>query len=191
MSTLITILFAGIFTNNLLTSKLLGIENITENNSWSALLKKCGLLSALMFLSAIATYPVLRYLLNPLKVDYLAPLVSVIIICGLLWLTFFLTKKYAEYGYKFLKENGSVLGCSTVVLGLCLNLANNDLVTGFITAMVYAIASAIGFTVVTLMFYAINNRLEDANLPECVKGLPTTLFIASFIALAFSGFSGI
>ncbi len=191
MSTLITILIAGIFTNNLLASKLLGIENATEKVTPRALLNKCGVLSALLFLSSLATYPIVKYLLTPFGADYLSPLVSVIIICAISFLAFSLSKKYAESVYLFLKEHSSVLSCSTVVLGLCLNISYNEITTNFIAAVVYVIASAMGFTLVSFMFYAINKQIEETSLPLCMKGLPITLLIASFIALAFGGFSGI
>ncbi len=191
MSNLITLLIAGIFTDNLLTSKLLGLENVGEKTTPTELLKKCGALTVLLFVSSAVTYPVFRWVLTPLGAEYLYPFCAVIIVCSLLAAAFFLSKRYLPVVYSFLNKNRQVLTCSAVVLGLCLNAAQSDLVTGYLAALIYSLASSVGFAAVSFIFYAINNRLSDSSLPECVKGLPVTLIVASFISLAFSGFAGI
>lgn len=191
MSSFTTLLIAGIFTDNLLTSKLLGLENVSEKTAPTELLKKCGALAALLFVSSAVTYPVFRWVLTPLGAEYLYPFCAVIIICSLLAAAFFLSKRYLPAVYGFLSKYKQVLICSAVVLGLCLNAVQSDLVTGYLTALFYSFASSVGFAAVSFIFYAINNRLSDSGLPECVKGLPATLIVASFISLAFSGFAGI
>lgn len=192
MSSFVTLLVAGIFTDNVITAKLLGVDELYENDgSTVALLKKCGALTALLMLSVLITYPLYALVLSPLGLEYLSAFVTVIVICAVLVAAFLLSKRFLPVLYGFLKDNSRILTCSAVVLGLCLNTFQNELITGYLTAIIYTVASAVGFTLVSLIFYAIRERLEGTDLPECVKGLPITLLIASLLSLAFSGLSGI
>lgn len=192
MSSLVTLLVAGIFTDNIITAKLLGVDELYEKDrSTAALLKKCGALTALLLVSVLITYPLYSLALKPLGLEYFSALVAVIVICAVLVGAFLLSKRFLPVLYGFLQENSRILTCSAVVLGLCLNTFQNELVTGYLTAIIYTVVSGVGFTLVCLIFYAIRERLEATDLPECVKGLPITLLIASLISLAFSGLAGI
>lgn len=188
MSNFIALLMAGIFTDNIVTSKLLGIEDASENSgSALSLIKKCGVLTALLVLSTAVSYPVTEYILVLLGLGYLSSLAAVIIICGLLAAADIISKKYLPTVYEFLEKNRRVLVCSSVVLGMCLSAAQNELVTGYLSALVFAAATGIGFALVSFVFYGIRHRLDASDLPEAVKGLPVTLVIASLISMAFSG----
>jgi electron transport complex protein RnfA len=188
MNSFIVLLIAGIFTENLVTSKLFGISEVSAAKTTPInLIRKCGVLSALLFVATAAAFPVNYYLLPLLDVEYLAPVVSVIIISGLIFATFAISKKILPAVYGFLKEHETVLICSAAVFGMVLTASQNELVTGFGGALLYALASGIGFTIVAFIFYGIHYRLEETNFPATLKGLPMTLIIASLISLAFSG----
>lgn len=40
-------------------------------------------------------------------------------------------------------------------------------------------------------FRRVRERLEDADIPEFLKGLPITLVAASLLAVSFNGFAGL
>lgn len=192
MSSLVTLFIAAVFTDNIITAKLLGVDELYEKDrSLISLLKKCGVLTALLVLSSAATYPVQEWLLNPLGAGYLSAFAFALIICGILFALYLISKRFSPKLFEFLKENSRVLVCSSVVLGLCLSVSQNDIVTNYWTSLFYSFASGVGFTLVSLIFFAVRERLNETDLPECVNGLPITLLIASLLSLAFSGFAGI
>jgi len=41
------------------------------------------------------------------------------------------------------------------------------------------------------MFAGVRERLETADIPEGLKGIPSTLIAASLVSLSFLGFQGI
>ena len=42
-----------------------------------------------------------------------------------------------------------------------------------------------------MLFSGMRSKIEESEIPPSLKGLPVTLIAASFISLAFFGFSGI
>ena len=183
MKIFITLLISGIFTNNIITHSLLGVEELEKSKTKPVitLLKDC----------AVFTYPVLRWVLAPLKLEYLSALVCVALICAVIFGVYELTKRFLPKIYSIIKENGNMLACSPAVLGLCLMNLGSELITGYPQALLYSVISGIGFTVVSLMFYMINQRIYESNLSDTVRGLPMTLIIAAIISLAFGGLAGI
>lgn len=61
----------------------------------------------------------------------------------------------------------------------------------FLKATVHGFAAGIGFTVAMLLMSGIRERLEDAQIPEPLKGVPVAFVCTSFMALAFGGFTGL
>ena len=57
-------------------------------------------------------------------------------------------------------------------------------------ALINALGAGIGFLVAMVMFAGVRGRLESADIPKSLKGLPITLIAASLVALSFLGFSG-
>ena len=75
------------------------------------------------------------------------------------------------------------------VLGVAIIVAQKDYDLLFST--VYAIATAIGFTLALVLFAGIRERLELVDVPRAMRGLPIALIVAGILAMAFMGFSGI
>lgn len=192
MSAVITLLAAAILTDNIVLSKLLGVtEATTEQAGLFPLLKKCGLLTALMLVTTAAFYPLDRFVLSPLGIEYLSALVAIIIICGILALIFILSKRFLPAVYGFISRNSALLYCSAAVLGVCLSSVTYDKITNYPLALLYAVGAGLGLTLVSIIFYGINYRMATADLPDTVKGLPISLIIAALLSLAFGGFAGI
>lgn len=192
MKILITLLFSGIFTNNIITFGLLGVNELEEskNQTLSSILKTCAAITLEFLLGTIITYPVLKWVLLPLNLEFLAPLVCVALLCAVIFGAYILLKSFLP-NLLATVFGGKNLLCSVAALGLCLMNLNNDLITSYPIAILYSVIAGIGFTAVSVIFYAINSRINSSDLPRSVKGLPITLIIVSLLSLAFGGFSGI
>ena len=51
--------------------------------------------------------------------------------------------------------------------------------------------AGLGFLLAMVLFSGVRRRLEDAEPPECFRGMPITLISAAITALSFVGFSGV
>ena len=193
MKILMTLIFAGIFTNNIITANLLGIDFLYYNKrkGFSTLLKNCGTLTAFLFISTAVTYPVFKWVLTPLKLGYLCPLICIILVSALLFAMYFLSGKFLPKLYSFLQTYFKPKTSLPILLGLCLLNMGNEIITSYPLALLYSVITGIGFAVTTVIFSSVYKRLGTAELLGIVKGLPLTLIIAALISLAFGGFAGI
>ena len=54
----------------------------------------------------------------------------------------------------------------------------------------YGFGAAVGFTLVLIIFAALRERLDAADVPAPFKGTPAALMTAGILAIAFMGFGG-
>ena len=60
----------------------------------------------------------------------------------------------------------------------------------FLHSVIYAVATALGFAFALFLFAGIRTRLELADIPAPMRGVPIALISAGLLAMAFLGFSG-
>lgn len=192
MSIFLSLVVAAVLTDNILLSSLLGFEQATDKDpSFIEILKRCGVTASLVFLSSAVSYPIIRWLLPLLGLEVLAGLICVLVICGLIFAAFTLTKLFLPSVYSFLKGYQAVITCSALVLGICLKLFSAEAVSGYGTALLYAVFSMVGFLIVSLIFWSLRGVLNSKELPRSLRGLPVTLLVAALISMAFQGFIGL
>jgi electron transport complex protein RnfA len=75
------------------------------------------------------------------------------------------------------------------VLGVA--LLNLDRGHGLLESLVFGAAAAAGFALALLLFAALRERLQTADVPTAFQGAPIALVTAGLMALAFMGFGGI
>jgi electron transport complex protein RnfA len=61
----------------------------------------------------------------------------------------------------------------------------------FIQSALYGFGSALGFSLVLVLFASMRERLDVADVPIAFRGNAIALITASLMALAFMGFSGL
>jgi electron transport complex protein RnfA len=59
-----------------------------------------------------------------------------------------------------------------------------------VSAFVNGCATGVGYTLALVLMVAIRERLEYAELPRPLRGLPAAFLSAGLLSLAFLGFSG-
>ena len=75
--------------------------------------------------------------------------------------------------------------------GLLLGAIASTAQAGFIVMLARTLGVALGYGIALLLFAAIGDRLDGADVPRPFRGLPILLITAAIIALAFMGFAGI
>jgi electron transport complex protein RnfA len=60
-----------------------------------------------------------------------------------------------------------------------------------IQSLVAALGAGVGFGLVLIIMSGIRERLDMADLPKSMKGLPVAFLVAVLLSLAFIGFGGI
>ena len=69
-----------------------------------------------------------------------------------------------------------------------LNITNE---LNFVQSLFNALSAGLGFMLAMILFAGVRSKLDTADVPEFLKGLPITLIAAALVALSFLGFAGI
>ena len=192
MNNLIMIVVGGVLVNNFIMSQFLGICPFlgVSKKTETAL----GMGMAVTFVMAIAslfTFFVQRYLLIPLKLEYMQTIAFILIIAVLVQTVEIVLKKMSRALYEALGVYLPLITTNCAVLGVAIN--NTTAVEGgynLIESVVNGTAGALGFTLAIVLFAAIRERLAIGNLPKWMDGFPGALIGAGLMSIAFQGFAG-
>ena len=190
MPSLITVLLAGILTNNYVLAKTTGIcpfLGVSKKFQQAA-----GMGVAVIFVmlcATAATWPIYTYLLKAFDLVYLQTIVFILVIAALVQFVEIVLKKFIPPLYKSLGVYLPLITTNCAVLGI----ANENIDKGydFVTSMVSSLGVGLGFLLAMILFAGVRLRIENCPAPKSFRGIPITLVAAAIVAMAFSGFAGI
>ena len=70
-------------------------------------------------------------------------------------------------------------------------LLNVDQQYSFIESIVHGFSAGVGFTLALVLMAGIREKLELADIPKSLQGIPIAFIMAGLMAIAFLGFSGL
>lgn len=186
---ILTILIAGIFVNNFILSKFLGIcPFLGVSKKVDTSIGMGVAVTFVMTLASAITWVVQYEILNKLGLAYLQTIAFILVIAALVQFVEMFIKKSSPSLYQALGVYLPLITTNCAVLGVCtLNIQNTY---NFIEATVNGAAGALGFTLSIVLMAAIRERSELADMPEALQGFPIALITASLMAISFLGFSG-
>ncbi len=187
---LISIVIAGIITDNIVLSQSIGICPFLGVSK--KLDSAVGMGVAVIFVLAVSSavcYLLYYYVLVPLEIAYLQTIVFILIIAVLVQLLDIVLKRLSPSLYNSLGVYLALITTNCAVLGT----ANNVISFGYdlLTTVVHALSVGIGFTLALVLMSGIREKLEVAPVPKYFKGLPIALITAAIMAMAFAGLSGL
>jgi len=147
---------------------------------------------AVIFVMAIAsafTWLINAYLLIPTGLEYLQTIAFILTIAALVQFVEMFIQKSAPALYKSLGVYLPLITTNCAVLGVAVININDHL--NFLDSILNGFFGGVGFTLVLLMMAGIRERLEKAEVPKSMQGMPIALIIAGCMALAFLGFAGL
>ena len=190
MPSLLTVLLAGILTNNYVLAKTTGIcpfLGVSKKFQQAA-----GMGVAVIFVmlcATAATWPIYTYLLKKFDLVYLQTIVFILVIASLVQFVEIVLKKFMPPLYKSLGVYLPLITTNCAVLGI----ANENISKGynFVTSMVSSLGVGLGFLLAMVLFAGVRSRIENCPAPKSFRGIPITLVAAAIVAMAFYGFKGI
>ena len=142
-----------------------------------------------MTLSAVLSYLVNNYILVPLDAEYLRTLAFILVIAVIVQFTEMVIHKTSPLLYQLLGIFLPLITTNCAVLGLA--LLNVQQEHSFVTATLYGFGAAIGFSLVLVLFAAMRERLDAADVPLPFRGSAIAMVTAGLMSLAFMGFMGL
>lgn len=186
----ISIIITAIFVNNIVFAQFLGIcPFIGVSRKLSTAAGMGGAVTFVMAIATVVTWSLQKFCLDPLGLGYMQTIVFILVIAALVQMLEIVLKKIAPALYAALGVFLPLITTNCAVLGVAILCVRNDLDLG--QSVVYAIATALGFTMAISIFAGIREQLALVDVPKAMKGVPIALITAGLLAMAFMGFSGI
>ena len=187
---IVSILLAGLLTENMILSKFLGIcPFLGTSKKVGTAFSMSVAVTLVMLIATAVTYPLYAYVLIPLGLEYLQTILFILVIAAIVQFLEIVLKKYIKSVYNALGIYLPLITTNCAVLGVV--LLNVDEGYSFIQAMVNTLGAGLGFMLAMVLFAGVRKKMENCDIPEFLQGLPITLIAASLVSLSFLGFGGI
>ena len=184
------IIIGAIFVNNIVLSQFLGIcPFLGVSNKVSTSIGMGGAVTFVMAISSIVVYLIQYYVLVPLGIGYMQTIVFILVIAALVQMVEIILKKMSPALYQALGIFLPLITTNCAVLGVAILLVQREF--NLLESVVFAVSNAIGFTLALVLFAGLRERLELADVPKAMKGVPIAILTAGILAMAFTGFSGL
>ena len=145
--------------------------------------------TAVMMVSAAASWVVFNMILIPLDITFLEIIVFIGIIAGLVQLSDTIMRKVSPGLYYKLGIYLALISTNCIILAVPLINAGEKY--SFMQSLAFGLGSGLGFALALIIMASIREKLELADVPAPFKGLPMAFVVTGLIALAFTGFSGL
>ena len=211
-TTYMGIILGGIFINNFVLMRFLGLCPFlgVSKKKDTALGMGMAVIFVMVMASAI-TWLIYNFLLLPVESNllyiifskfnpaltpanfdlaYLETIAFILVIATLVQFVEMVLQKSAPALYSSLGIFLPLITTNCAILGLA-ELNTMSYHYNFMQSIVFAIAGGIGFTLALLLMSGIREKLEYAEIPQALKGLPIAFITAGLMSLAFLGFSGL
>ncbi|MEE9422446.1 MAG: electron transport complex subunit RsxA, partial [Gammaproteobacteria bacterium] len=184
------ILISTVLVNNFVLVKFLGLcpfMGVSRKLETAA-----GMSLATIFvltLSSACSYLANEYLLAPLGLEYLRTITFILVIAAVVQFTEMVVHKTSPLLYQVLGIFLPLITTNCAVLGVA--LLNVQESHGFFASVLYGFGAAVGFSMVLILFAAMRERIDAADVPLPFRGSAIGLITAGLMSLAFMGFSGL
>ncbi len=189
MENYLLILIGTVFVNNIVMSKMLGLCPFMGVSR--KLETALGMGAATTFVLTLASglsHLIDTYLLGQ-ELAYLRTLSFIVVIAGIVGFTEMFIKKTSPVLFRVLGIYLPLITTNCAVLGI--PLLNVQEQHGFVESLVFGLGGALGFTLVLVLFAAMRERLEAADVPAAFRGASIAMISAGLMSLAFMGFAGL
>ena len=142
-----------------------------------------------MALASLVTWLVEHLLLIPLHIEYMQTIAFILVIAALVQFVEMFLQKSSPTLYKALGVYLPLITTNCAVLGI--TLINSQAGYDPLTAVINAVGTALGFTLVIVLMAGLRERMELGNTPKALRGFPISLITSGLMAVAFLGFTGL
>ncbi len=185
-----SIIIVSIFVNNIVLAQFLGIcPFLGVSTKVGTSLGMGAAVTFVMAISSVVVYLLQYYVLNPLNIGFLQTIAFILVIAALVQMVEIILKKMSPSLYQALGIFLPLITTNCAVLGVAILLVQKEY--NLLQSFTFAVSTAVGFTLALVLFAGLRERLELADVPKAMKGIPVALLTAGILAMAFMGFSGL
>ena len=154
--------------------------------------KSMGMGMAVTFVTVLATcvtWPIYKFILEPLGLVFLQLLIFIMVIAVLVQLVEYYLKKSSPGLYGAMGIYFSLITTNCAILAVTVENISKDY--NYLESIVYSLGVALGFLLAMLLLAGIRRRIRTSPIPAFLKGTPILFICACLLSMAFMGFSGL
>jgi electron transport complex protein RnfA len=186
----VLMIISAVIINNVILTQFLGIcPFLGVSNRVNTALGMAGAVVFVITLSTMVTYLIQVYVLDKLGIGFMQTITFILVIAALVQMVEIILKKVSQSLYQALGIFLPLITTNCAVLGVAILVIQKDY--NLIQGVVFGASTAIGFGFALTILAGIREQLELADIPKGMRGVPISLVIASILAMAFMGFTGI
>ncbi|MEM8959275.1 MAG: electron transport complex subunit RsxA [Pseudomonadota bacterium] len=140
-------------------------------------------------LAAATSWVIETLILVPLDLGFLRILSFILVIAAIVQFTETVIRKVSPTLYRALGIYLPLITTNCAVLGVA--LLNIQEKHSFVESLLYGFGSAVGFTLVLVMFAGLRERLARTTVPAPFSGPSIAFITAGLMSMAFMGFAGL
>ena len=145
-----------------------------------------------MVISSAITWAVYQWVLVPLGITYLYIIAFILVIAAFVQLVEMFLQKSVPALYRALGIYLPLITTNCAVLGVVvLNMRLFGTPNSLLKCIIPGVGGGAGFMRARIIMAGIRERLELADVPEALRGMPIALITAGLTAIAFLGFAGL
>lgn len=185
----IAVLFAAIFTNNVLLTLYLGMCSFLSVSR--EVKTSVGLGAAVIFVMActsLLNWLVYYYILVPLDLEFLRYIAFILVIAAFVQLVEMVIERVSQPLYAALGIFLPLITVNCAILGVSLFMVIRQY--SLVSSFFFGLGGGIGWALAILAMAGIRQKMVRAKVPRGLEGAGITLIITGIMALAFIGFSG-
>ena len=189
MTEIVVILISTVLVNNFVLVRFLGLcPFLGVSGNLEAAVGMSLATAFVLTLSSATAYLLHQYVLVPLQLEYLRTLSFILVIAASVQFTEIMVRRLSPMLNQVLGIYIPLIATNCAVLGVA--LLNVQQAKGFVQSVFYGFGASLGFALVLVLFAAIRERLQAADVPRPFRGTAIALMTAGIMSLAFMGFSG-
>lgn len=190
MREFLIILFSVILIDNLVLSRFLGICSfIGVSKSLKNAMGMSAAVIFVMFIATSVTYPIFYSVLEPNGLAYLQTVIFILVIAAVVQVLEAIIRKAFPPLYRSMGIYLPLITTNCAILGVM--LINMTEQYTFWQAVFSSVGAGIGFMLAMFLFAGVRSKIEKADIPHFMRGLPITFIAAAIVSVSFQGFKGI
>ena len=190
MTEYLLILISTVFVNNIVLVKFLGLcPFMGVSRKVETAIGMSAATTFVLTLSAVLSYVVNTWVLAPLELEFLRTIAFIIAIAAVVNFTEMVVHKTSPLLHNVLGIFLPLITTNCAVLGVA--LLNIQQQHSFLESAVYGFGAALGFSMVLILFAALRERINVADVPRPFQGAAIGLITAGLMSLAFMGLGGL
>ena len=189
MGEIALLLVGAVFVNNFVLVKFLGLcPFMGVSRKLDGAYGMALATGFVLTLSSALAWVVHHWILLPLGLEYLRTLGFILVIASVVQFTEIVMNRQSPRLYRVLGIYLPLITTNCAVLGVA--LLNVQARHSLVESILYGFGASLGFGLVLVLFSAMRERLETADVPAAWRGAPIALATAGLMSLAFMGFTG-